>query len=79
MRTLPSHLPVANPEKVGRAYGGGRGAAPPPPKTGKESPLVDLTGYWEALVTRDWLAVFDQHAVRETRGCDRLEPDAVHG
>src|SRR5436305_15142974 len=34
--------------------GGGRGAAPPPPKIGKEGALIDLTGYWEALVTRDW-------------------------
>jgi hypothetical protein len=59
MRTLPSHLPVANPEKVGRAYGGGRGAAPPPPNTGKKGGLIDLTGYWKALVTRDCLAVFD--------------------
>src|SRR4051812_48128197 len=33
---------------------GGRGAAPPPPKIGKEGALIDLTGYWEALVTRDW-------------------------
>jgi hypothetical protein len=34
---------------------GGRGAAPPPPlPTGKAGAMVDITGYWEALITRDW-------------------------
>jgi len=34
---------------------GGRGAVPPPPlPTGKAGAMVDITGYWEALITRDW-------------------------
>src|ERR1700687_1997757 len=34
---------------------GGRGvAAPAPLPTGKAGATVDITGYWEALITRDW-------------------------
>ena len=33
---------------------GGRGGAPPPPKTAREGAPVDLTGYWVSVVTEDW-------------------------
>src|ERR1700686_3281178 len=33
---------------------GGRGGAPPAPVSPREAALVDLTGYWVALVTEDW-------------------------
>jgi hypothetical protein len=31
------------------------GFAPPPPRSPRESAQVDITGYWVALVTEDWL------------------------
>src|SRR5579863_8184571 len=34
--------------------GAGRGAAPPPLPTGRAGAMIDMTGYWEVLVTRDW-------------------------
>ena len=34
--------------------GGGRGGAPAPLPTGKAGAAIDITGYWEALITRDW-------------------------
>src|ERR1700694_2363655 len=33
---------------------GGRGGAPPVPVSPREAALVDLTGYWVAVVTEDW-------------------------
>jgi hypothetical protein len=33
---------------------GGRGGAPPAPVSPREAALVDLTGYWVAVVTEDW-------------------------
>jgi hypothetical protein len=32
----------------------GRGAAAAPPATGKQGALIDLTGYWVAIVDEDW-------------------------
>jgi len=34
--------------------GGGRGGAPPAPRTAKAASLFDITGYWVAVVTEDW-------------------------
>src|SRR5262245_45709457 len=34
--------------------GAQRGAAPPPPLTGRTSAPSDLTGYWVSLVTSEW-------------------------
>ena len=31
------------------------GFEPPPPRSPRDSALVDITGYWVALVTEDWL------------------------
>src|ERR1700674_4385099 len=33
---------------------GGRGGAPPAPVSPREGALVDVTGYWVAVVTEDW-------------------------
>jgi len=38
----------------GQGRGGGRGGPPAPPKSPKEAAPFDITGYWEALITRDW-------------------------
>ena len=32
----------------------GRGGAPQPPRTARESAPVDLTGYWVSVITEDW-------------------------
>ncbi len=36
------------------AQGRGRGGAPQPPRTAKESAPLDITGYWVSVVTEDW-------------------------
>ena len=47
--------PGQAPAGGGRGGGGNRGAQPAgPPQTARTAATVDLTGYWESLVTEDW-------------------------
>jgi len=52
LAALAASLPAAA-QPGGRGFGGGRFGGPPP--TARDSAQVDLTGYWVALVTEDWL------------------------